>query len=66
MQLVVLCTVKVEESTSDSYVTFHEKTKQGFIHDFLVTSEIAFQVYFDRKIVLTDVWLKNTYPLRKR
>ena len=32
----------------------------------LETSEIAFQAYFDRKLVLTDLWLKNTYPLSKR
>ena len=26
----------------------------------LETSEIAFQAYFDQKLVLTDLWLKNT------
>ena len=32
---------------------------------YLETSEIAFQAYFDRKLVLTVSWLKYTYPLNK-
>ena len=31
----------------------------------LETSEIAFQAYLDQKLVLTDLWLKNTYLLNK-
>ena len=31
----------------------------------LETSEFAFQAYFDQKFVLTDLWLKNTYPLNR-
>jgi hypothetical protein len=27
------------------------------------TSKIAFQAHFDHKLVLTDLWLTNTYPL---